>query len=407
LGLAVSSANFIAGAGKTLIAVLLLRYIFAQELEDRALGKPPRISFFIVDSVTLVFQQHAVLKANLDQPMNMFCGDMGVDLWNKKQWDKHFKENMVIVCTAEVLRHCLHRSFISMEQINIMIFDEAHHAKKDHPYARIIKDFYAQTRTECLRPKIFGMTASPVDARVDVRRAALELEGLLHSQICTIDDPELAKYTVSPTQELIARYPPLGPTSQTPLFSQIRELLVTHKTVARPLTFALEASRSLGTWCADQVWLYCLGNDDEFEKLSAKTERNFHKGRSHGSLAALEQLKSKLQQARDVVKTHKFEDPDFNVAEAKGQQYTSKNISSKVVVLVQYLKERFERPTDDRCIIFVKQRYTARLLETLLSHPKIRTSHLFVGSLVRLFLHCLRRFSHLIGWYEVGRSRRS
>lgn len=36
------------GSGKTLIAVLLLRHIFDQELEDRALGKPKRISFFLV-----------------------------------------------------------------------------------------------------------------------------------------------------------------------------------------------------------------------------------------------------------------------------------------------------------------------------------------------------------------------
>lgn len=36
------------GSGKTLIAVLLLRHIFAQELEDRAMGKPKRISFFLV-----------------------------------------------------------------------------------------------------------------------------------------------------------------------------------------------------------------------------------------------------------------------------------------------------------------------------------------------------------------------
>jgi len=36
------------GSGKTLIAVLLLRHIFAQELEDRAIGRPKRISFFLV-----------------------------------------------------------------------------------------------------------------------------------------------------------------------------------------------------------------------------------------------------------------------------------------------------------------------------------------------------------------------
>lgn len=36
------------GSGKTLIAVLLLKHILDKELEDRALGKPPRIAFFLV-----------------------------------------------------------------------------------------------------------------------------------------------------------------------------------------------------------------------------------------------------------------------------------------------------------------------------------------------------------------------
>lgn len=36
------------GSGKTLIAVLLLRYILDQELEDRGIGQPPRLSFFLV-----------------------------------------------------------------------------------------------------------------------------------------------------------------------------------------------------------------------------------------------------------------------------------------------------------------------------------------------------------------------
>jgi endoribonuclease Dicer len=40
--------SHVTGSGKTLIAVLLLRHIFAQELEDRALGKTKRISFFLV-----------------------------------------------------------------------------------------------------------------------------------------------------------------------------------------------------------------------------------------------------------------------------------------------------------------------------------------------------------------------
>lgn len=89
-----------------------------------------------VDCVTLVFQQAAVLESNLDEKVERFCGEMNCDLWSKETWAKHFKENMVIVCTAEILHQCLGHSFITIDQINLLIFDEAHHAKKNHAYAR-------------------------------------------------------------------------------------------------------------------------------------------------------------------------------------------------------------------------------------------------------------------------------
>ena len=141
--------------------------------------------------MTLVFQQFAVLECNLDQKIERFCGEMGCDLWSKETWTKHFLENEVIVCTAEILNQCLMHSFISINDINLLVFDEAHHTKKNHAYARfvsltshclrshwnlpfdrIIKDYYITQEDPAKRPKVFGMTASPVDARQDVVQAA-------------------------------------------------------------------------------------------------------------------------------------------------------------------------------------------------------------------------------------------
>ncbi|KAL2001633.1 hypothetical protein VTN02DRAFT_1518 [Thermoascus thermophilus] len=124
-----------------------------------------------VDSVALVHQQAAVLRNNLDQTVAHFFGAMGTDLWNKQMWDEHFSQNMVIVCTAEILHQCLLNAHIRMDQINLLIFDEAHHTKKDHPYARIIKDSYLRVLPS-QRPRILGMTASPIDAKGDVVKAA-------------------------------------------------------------------------------------------------------------------------------------------------------------------------------------------------------------------------------------------
>jgi len=393
------------GSGKTLIAVLLLRYILAQELQDRALGKQHRTSFFLADSIQLVLQQHAVLKANLDQPIKMFYGDIGRDLWSNEAWEKHCSENMVIVCTAEILRQCLHRSFVSMNQINLLIFDEAHHTKKDHPYARIIKDFYIPYTDQSCLPKIFGMTASPVDARVDVRKAAAELEAIMHCEITTAADLSLLQYTIKSQQEQLAHYAPLGPAFETPLFKQMNERFKTNPVLSKALNFAREATRELGAWCSDQVWLFCLA-EYEIKKRQAKTERQYHMKKIQGPLAVLEKHKMQLQEGQDIVKAWAFNVPHYNPKEGPS------NLSSKALLLVRILKEQFKSPTNDKCIVFVRQRYTARLLARLFSHQHMSTPYLHVGTLVSSYSTLLRLLNLAgtylyIGWHTDWRSWRS
>ena len=126
------------GSGKTLIAVLLLRWVIDIELENRAMGKPPKIAVFLVNSVTLAYQQYLVLESNLDHSVARVCGADGVDNWKKSRWDDLFANNKIIVCTADILLQCLSRSYISMKQINLLVFDEAHHTKKNHAYARFL-----------------------------------------------------------------------------------------------------------------------------------------------------------------------------------------------------------------------------------------------------------------------------
>ncbi|KAL2070203.1 hypothetical protein VTL71DRAFT_13229 [Oculimacula yallundae] len=366
------------GSGKTNIALLLLQHIFSEELEIRKEKSLKRISFFLVDSVQLVYQQFFVLKSNLNQPIAMFCGEMGQNLWSKALWDKHISENMAIVCTAEVLRHSLHHSFISMSQINLLVFDEAHHAKKDHSYARIIKDFYVP-HDPAYRPRIFGMTASPVDARTDVKKAALELEAILHSEICTAIDTSLLQFeTGGSRKEHIAKYDQLRPAQVTPLLEQMNQKFKGNNVLNKPLLFAYGATKELGSWCADQMWLFCL-DEEESKKLQAKTERTYHSKKIAGPLDILEDQKTQIQEAKDIVNSHVFGPPDYNPATTLT---ASSNLSSKVVVLIRYLRERFERPTDDRCIVFVNQRYTARLLATLFMQPHVGTPYLKVGTLV-------------------------
>ncbi|KAH0547716.1 hypothetical protein FGG08_000206 [Glutinoglossum americanum] len=336
---------------------------YQTELFERA-KKQNIIAVLDTDSVTLVFQQHAVLECNLGTNIERFCGEMGCDLWQKSTWEKHFSENMVIVCTAEVLYQCLMHSFITIDRINLLIFDEAHHAKKNHSYARIIKDFYLAEPDESKRPKIFGMTASPVDARVDVVKAARDLETLLHCQIATASDLKLLQKSVNRPNEVVAQYDKLLPQFETPLYKCLKASFGDMAILSKPFRFAREASSELGSWFADQVWSFFLA-EEEARKLESKIERDFVSKKAGYSMSKLDAEVARLKEAREIVSKHTFREP----------KAIPGDLSPKVLLLHHYLLLVFERPTEAKCIVFVQHRYTAKLLGDLFSRtggPNLR-----------------------------------
>ncbi|KAL1640518.1 Dicer-like protein 1 [Diplodia intermedia] len=356
------------GSGKTLIAVLLLKHTIDKELEDRAAGKAPRISFFLVDSVTLVFQQFAVLETNLDQKVERFCGAMGCDLWSKQTWTKHFEQNMVLVCTAEVLAQCLMHSFINMEQINLLIFDEAHHAKKGHSYARIIKDYYVPTDPN-KRPKVFGMTASPVDAKVDVLQAASDLEALLHCRIATTANLDLLRKTISRPDEYVTKYAPLQKPFETPLYVKMKEKLGDMEAFRPLFESSKHATSQLGAWCSDMFWFYAL-QEEEAKKLESRQEQAYHKDKKKKTISRLDQEVARLREAAEIIKNSCLGEPQPNLT----------HLSSKVLELRTQLLKTFERTPNSRCIVFVERRHTARLLHRVFS--EIGGAHLKPGMIV-------------------------
>jgi endoribonuclease Dicer len=167
-------------------------------------------------------------------------------MWNIETWKEILAEDQVIVMTADVLFNLLTHNFVSITNINLLIFDEAHHAKKNHVYARIIRDFYLHVPDE-KRPKIFGLTASPVDARTNVVQAATELEKLLHSQIVTTSDLSLLQSAIRRPDEKVMKYEKLKAPEDTPLTAKMRQEYGTIKAIRKICTYSNEASAELGT----------------------------------------------------------------------------------------------------------------------------------------------------------------
>lgn len=359
------------GSGKTLIAVLLLKWIIDQELEHRAAGKSPRISFFLVASVTLVHQQCSVLEANLDHKIDRASGADSVDNWNKAKWTKMFSENKVIVATADVLHQCLAHSYITMNQVNLLVFDEAHHAKKNHAYARIIKDFYLTETDRESRPRVFGMTASPIDAKTDVMQAANELEILLDCRIATTDDMSLTEAIKKPT-EMVLKYAQLPDnTFATPLLQSIKAHFPDVQAFDKQFESSMEIARHLGRWCAD-LYLVDALSESKLRRYEHQAERGYYHSLDvdKGGISQLDGHMALLRRVIEFVRDEK----DQHLAIRPG------DFSSKVIELSVYLRAQFERKSSHRCIVFVNARHTARLLSAAFANLGIQ--HLQAGFLV-------------------------
>lgn len=322
--------------------------------------------FFLVDKVALAFQQHAVLETNLPHSVAVFSGQKVP--WNQEFWIRELEKNEVIVCTAEILNICLQYAYVRIDQINLLIFDEAHHTKKNHAYARIVKNYYLEGKKRGLRiPRIFGMTASPVDALIDVRQAAVELEGMLDSMIATTTDIGSLHRTVSrPKDEVVIHYDPLLPHTLTDLSFKLRPLLGSNILFSKAFSFADLASRELGTCFVDRMWQLFL-EDAEALKLEVRTGRSLTKEKT--TISVVERQQSAIKASRDITANHIFSVTHEN------------SLSSKVKKLIEILSEQF-RDKNMRCIVFVERRWTAKLLADFFEQGHAGISELKVASLM-------------------------
>lgn len=175
--------------------------------------------------------------------------------------------------------------------------------------------------------------------------------------------------SISRPDEHIAAYQPLRYAYETTLYTLLKTKFKDIEALSKLFRFAREATSELGEWCADHVWSLALA-DDESLKLERKVERLFLTAKEHRPIHFLDAELIRLREAKEFVDKWTFLAPNSN----------GNSLSTKVSLLQNYLDLVFEKPSDAKCIIFVKRRYTARLLAVLLA--QIGTQNLRLGSLV-------------------------
>ncbi len=164
------------GTGKTVIALLTILRWLDENPDGRA--------FFLAPTRPLVHQHYKFFRSVLDGgvTIGVLTGEQRPEnrriLWNQK----------IVFATPQILYNDLVRGTVSINNNDILVFDEAHRAVGNYAYVKIV----TYLRLRSIKPRILAMTASPGDKTKTME--IIRNLGLENLEIYTHDDPLIEQY---------------------------------------------------------------------------------------------------------------------------------------------------------------------------------------------------------------------
>ena len=189
------------GSGKTFIAVMLIKHMRDELCKKKVV--------FLVNNVELLDQQAQVIRDCTGLPTGSYCGASGVDDWGKERWDRELRTHSVMVLIHQVFLNAVAHGFIPFSNLALLVIDECHHAVKNHPYSKIMKEWYhkAKKRGDSV-PRVLGLSASIVVKAVKkekFREEKAKLEKMMDAEVETADGISIELFVES-ASERIVRY---------------------------------------------------------------------------------------------------------------------------------------------------------------------------------------------------------
>lgn len=173
------------GSGKTFIAVLLTKELAHQIRGD--LSPHAKRTVFLVNSANQVAQQVSAVRTHSDLKVGEYSNLEVNASWTKERWSQEFTKHQVLIMTCYVALNVLKNGYLSLSDINLLVFDECHLAILDHPYREIMK--LCDSCPSC--PRILGLTASILNGKCDpdeLEEKIQKLEKILKSGAETATD---------------------------------------------------------------------------------------------------------------------------------------------------------------------------------------------------------------------------
>jgi ERCC4-related helicase len=149
------------GLGKTIIAIL----VAARRLSEIAGGKV----LVLAPTKPLVLQHAELFRKHLPEGRLTF----GV-LTGETDPEKRrilFQESILVFATPEVVRNDLAEGRYTLENVSLVVFDEAHRCVKDYAYSEVAEAYKKQATNQL----VLGLTASPSARRSRVQEICEKL----------------------------------------------------------------------------------------------------------------------------------------------------------------------------------------------------------------------------------------
>ncbi|XP_036140493.1 endoribonuclease Dicer isoform X2 [Monomorium pharaonis] len=193
------------GAGKTYIAVMLLKHLSGNIRKPYQEGG--KRSIFIVNTVPLVTQQADYISRHTGLSCKGYSGDMKVDFWQESQWLTEIEEHQVLVMTAQIFLNLLIHGYMKLNRVNLIIFDECHRAVSDHPMRQIMQQFENCSKEDY--PRVLAMSATLLNANVKVYKIESTIRSLeitFHAKIATVESTDSIQGCCTNPKETIIEY---------------------------------------------------------------------------------------------------------------------------------------------------------------------------------------------------------
>lgn len=362
------------GLGKTLIALMVA---------IERIKKYPLEKVLILAPTKPLAEQHLdSFKKNLPElfaEIELFTGSVKAE---KRQ--KIWETANIIFSTPQCIGNDLKKKLYNLEEVSLLIEDEAHRCVKNYDYNFIAKEYFKKAK----HPRLIGLTASPGSDNKKIREICQNLS-IEEVELRTRDSPDVKEYL----QELEFEKKELDfPSEFIEIRSILREIYTTYTNELREKNFLFGPDNKISLLQLQK-------------KISLQINQNIHSPQSYMAMSSCAQA-IKISHAIELLETqtletfHKYMKNLYNQAEKKQSRgvvnLVSKKefnvafaISNKLLItgaehpkteeIIRIVRDEKKNDPETKIIVFTQFRDTATIISRNLNKLAGIKSKVFVG----------------------------